>query len=136
MRLALAIVWLCPAVIAGCGEVYEAGPPTTAPASQMAHLTSAERDSVGDYEAAIVDYCRRRALGLTDPGERPSVAQQARAIDAVDELVAIAGEKPGAEIGPGVELSLFLSDLTENLEGANCDPEIVARLSAGLETLP
>ncbi|MGH2819111.1 MAG: hypothetical protein ACRDJ5_00505, partial [Actinomycetota bacterium] len=86
--------------------------------------------------ASIVDYCRRRALSLTDPDRRPTVRQQAEAFRAIDDLVALAGEKPRARVRRGVDVSLFLGDLTENLEGANCDPQILARLREGLATLP
>ena len=88
------------------------------------------------FTPPIVDYCRRRALGLTDPQKRPTAGQQASALEAVDAMLGLAGEKPDAKVGQGVEVSLFLGDLTENLEGSNCDPLIVGRLQQGLASLP
>ena len=122
--------------LAGCGDDEDAAGTTTTSAGASAELTSAERDLVSDSEAAIVDYCRRRALGLTDADKRPTAGQQARALEAVDAMVGLAGDKPKAEVRRGVEVSLFLGDLTENLEGSNCDPLIVGRLQQGLASLP
>jgi hypothetical protein len=34
-----------------------------------------------------------------------------------------------------VEVRLFVGDLAENLEGANCDPTIVEHLDAGLSSI-
>jgi hypothetical protein len=121
------------AVLAGCGEDDDFA--STA-ATSPGELTASERDLLADSEAAIVDYCRRRALALTDPEKRPTAAQHARALDAVDATIGLARERPEAEVMPGVEVSLFLGDLTENLQGSNCDPQIVARLDAGLASLP
>ena len=133
-RLLVIGALLAATVLAGCGEDEDLASTTTT--SSPAELTGSERDLLADSEAAIVDYCRRRALGLTDSDERPTAAQQARALDAVDAMMGLAREKPEAEVMPGVEVSLFLGDLTENLQGSNCDPQIVARLDAGLASLP
>jgi hypothetical protein len=127
-------VWLC-AALGACGGDEEDAATTTPPGSPAA-LTRAERDLVGDSESAIVEYCRRRALALTDPAKRPTAAQQADAIEAVDALIALAQRKPQARVKPRVEVRLFVGDLTENLEGANCDPLILGRLQEGLATLP
>jgi hypothetical protein len=122
--------------LAGCGDGEESAPPTEVPATDARRLTPAERDLVEDSEEAIVAYCRRAALALTRPGKRPTVDQQARALEAVDELIALAAEKPAARTEPGGDVRLFVGDLAENLQGSNCDPIIVARLDAGLATLP
>jgi hypothetical protein len=121
-------------VLAGCGEDDDLTSTTTT--SAAGGLTSSERDLLVDSEDAIVDYCRRRALALTDPQKRPTAGQQASALEAVDAMVSLASEKPDAKVGQGVEVSLFLGDLTENLEGSNCDPLIVGRLQQGLASLP
>jgi hypothetical protein len=121
---------------AGCGDSEDGPAAATTVSGDPTALTKAERDQVREDEAAIVRYCRARALALSEPDERPSVAEQSRALEAVDALVALAAAKPEAEVRPGVALSLFLGDLTENLEGANCDPQILARLDAGLATVP
>jgi hypothetical protein len=125
--------------LAACGaDAGEEAPPptTTAPASQDRHLTAGERRFLGESEARIVSYCQRVALGLTEPEKKPTVGQQARALEAVDGLVALAREKPSARVSPGVDVGLFLGDLAENLEGSNCDPAIIARIDQGLASLP
>jgi len=121
--------------LAACGDDGEPeGEPTTAePGSRK--LSSAERNLVLESESAIVSYCRKRALALTDPSKRPTVAQQARALDGVDALIELARVKPMAKLRSGVGVRLFLGDLAENLEGVNCDPAIVARLDEGLAQL-
>jgi hypothetical protein len=127
-------VTLCVA-LAACGGNGEDAATTTSPEAPGA-LTHAERDLVRDSESAIVEYCRRRALALTDPAKRPTAAQQADAIEAVDALISLAERKPQAQVRPRVEVRLFVGDLTENLEGSNCDPLILGRLQQGLASLP
>jgi hypothetical protein len=122
---------------AGCGEGEDDSASTAAaPSDPAAPLTAAERDALDRGEAAILRYCRARALSLTDPDERPTVGKQARALEAVDAMVALASEKPAARVGPRVDLLLYLGDLAEDLEGSNCDPQIVTRLDEGLAALP
>lgn len=134
-RLAAAGLALATIALASCGDGEEAAP-TTEVTADARRLTATDRDLVGDSEKAIVAYCRRAALGLTDPGKRPTVDQQARALEAVDALIELAGEKPAARLRPGVDVRLFIGDLAENLQGSNCDPNIIARLDQGLATLP
>ena len=130
--LALSAVAAC-----GCGDGGTAGEERTAqPAGSAARLTADDRRLVAESDTAIQIYCRKRALALTDPEKRPTVGQQARALEAVDALVALAREKPAARLRPGIDVRLFVGDLTENLEGSNCDPQIVARLHEGLSSLP
>jgi hypothetical protein len=124
---------------AGCGDDEPAAPEsatTTTTASQGQRLTAADRDRIRRSEAAILDYCERAAVTATGTAEPPSARRQAGALEAVDELVALAGEKPDATLRAGVDLRLFVGDLTENLQGANCDPAIVSRLEAGLAAIP
>lgn len=134
-RAALA-TGLCALALAGCGSDDEPKGPATTTAASAQRLTADERARVRDSERAIVSYCRRAKIGATGTGRAPTVAQQARALEAVDELVALAAAKPDAEVAKGVETSLFVGDLTENLQGSNCDAAIVARLEAGLATVP
>jgi hypothetical protein len=117
---------------AGCGDDGV----TTTPAPEGGELTAAERKLVEESEAAIVDYCAQRALGLTDPDKRPTAGQQAQALEAVDALIDLTARKPDAKVTPSSEMALFVGDLTENLEGSNCDPLIVGRLQEGLASLP
>jgi hypothetical protein len=116
----------------GCGGSGDEDVGTTSTPSDPTALTGAERDALADDEASILEYCRARALSLTNPDKRPTVGQQARALEAVDALVALAAEKPAARVERQVDLGLYLGDLAENLEGSNCDPQIVARLEQGL----
>jgi hypothetical protein len=130
--LALAAITL-----AACGDGEE--PTSTAEATTTARpgpLTTEERNLVEDSEQAIVAYCRRSALALTRPRKRPTVNQQSRALEAVDALLELASEKPDARLSAGADVRLFVGDLTENLEGANCDPGVIARLDQGLAALP
>ena len=124
----------------GCGDegstTTAPSEPTTAEAPAPQRLSGADRDRVRRSEAAILGYCERAALAATGTGEAPSARQRARALDAVDDLVALAGDEPDAILRAGVDLRLFVGDLTEDLQGANCDPEIVTRLDAGLASIP
>ena len=92
LTLAAAAVLALPA--AGCGDSEDEPAAPTTVSGDPAALTKAERDQVSEDEAAIVRYCRARALALSEPDERPSVAQQSRALEAVDALVALAPPKP------------------------------------------
>jgi hypothetical protein len=123
--------------LGACGggdeETGTAEPTTTAVGEP---LTAAERKLVEDSEGAIIAYCNRAAVAVTGTAEPPTAKQRRRAFDAVDDLVALAGEKPGARVARGVDVELFLGDLAENLQGANCDPAVVSRIDAGLAALP
>jgi hypothetical protein len=123
---------------AGCGDdeptTDQTEPTTTAPVAQR--LTASDRERVRRSEAAILAYCERAAVAATGAREPPSARRRAAALDAVDDLVAVARAKPDATVKPGVDLRLFVGDLTENLQGANCDPAIVARLDTGLASIP
>jgi hypothetical protein len=110
--------------------------PSTAQAPAPQRLSAADRDRIRRSEAAILGYCERAAVAAAGTGEGPSARQRARALDAVDDLVSLAGDEPDAILKAGVDLRLFVGDLTEDLQGANCDPEIVTRLDAGLASIP
>ena len=129
-RLLTAVVAAVGALAAGCGD--SGGDVTTTTSAGAARLTAAEREQLRRDEAAIVRYCSARALALADPAKRPTVAQQARALEAVDRIVAVAVESPEIEVKPKVDARLYAGDLIENLEGSNCDPLILGRLEQGL----
>lgn len=129
--LALAAITL-----AACGDGEEPTSPAEITTTRPGPLTAEQRKLVESSEQAIVAYCRRSALALTRPRKRPTVNQQSRALEAVDALLELAREKPDARLGAGVDVRLFVSDLTENLEGSNCDPGVIARLDQGLAALP
>jgi hypothetical protein len=134
---AAALVAVGAVAVGACGggdeENGTAEPPTTAAGEP---LTAAERKLVGDWEETIIAYCNRAAVAVTGTAEPPTAKQRQRAFDAVDDLVALAEEKPGARVARGVDVELFLADLAENLQGANCDPAVIGRIDAGLASLP
>ena len=135
--LALALACATPA-LAGCGGGSDE--PTTfreQSPSSVSKLTGEEERLVERSERTITLYCKKRARALTDPSRRPTVGEQARALEAVDALAGLAGAKPGAELRPGLDVRTYLGDIAENLEGANCDPQIIDRIDLGLaETAP
>ena len=117
----------------GCGG-EEDSPEEAAP--RPVGLTAEERRSAAAYERRIQAHCGRVARSLVDPVAAPTPRQEERAFAAADALLALAAEKPTAPIGPGQDLRLFVSDVTENLEGSNCDPRMIARLEQGLAGIP
>jgi hypothetical protein len=125
--------------LAGCGG--DAGSSTgistttvVTPAPQR--LNASERRLIADSEGAIEVYCRRSTLALVKPRRRPTSAQQERAFESVDKLIALAQEKPAALVRREVDVRLLLSDLAEDLEGSNCDPAIISRIDQGLAGIP
>jgi len=142
---------------AGCGGDESAGQPApatepagqlapaTAPAEQpspvakpaeAARLTGEERRLVSVYDRRIQAHCVRVTRALVEPRAAPTRAQEERAFAAADALLALAAEKPNAPLGAGQDLRLLVSDVTENIEGSNCDPRMIARLEQGLASLP
>jgi hypothetical protein len=129
------VVWTCAVGLGACGGADDGSTgPRTATARQR--LTAAERGQMRRAERTIAYYCRRRALAVAEPDKTPTAGLHARAFRAVDHLIELAARKPGARVSRGVDVKLFLGDLTENLQGSNCDPALVARLEQGLATLP
>lgn len=134
---------------AGCGDEEKSAPPaptttagstptTTAGQSPRgrARLTGEERRLLTIYDRRIEAHCIRVGRSLVNPRAAPSPRQQERAFAAADALIALAAEKPTAPLGAGQDTRLFLSDTIENLEGSNCDPRMIARLSEGLAQIP
>ena len=124
----------------GCGEEGSEGQSAPAPAGRepaaQSRLTGEERRLLRTYEGLIATYCVRVARSLVEPQAGPTPKQEDRAFAAVDDLVALAGRKPTAPVGPGQDLRLFVSDVAENLEGSNCDPRLILRLEKGLSSIP
>ena len=110
----------------GCGDSPDAAPP------QPQKLTADERRLLVTYEGRIQQHCVRVARSLVDPARAPTPAQEQRAFAAADDLAALVGRKPRAEVDVGQDLRLYLSDVIENLEGSNCDPRMIARLEGWL----
>lgn len=133
MRLALLLALATTLLLtAACGDDPPQEPASPAPAT----LTAQERRLVGSYESEIEAHCVRVAQSLVDPDAAPSPRQEDAAFAAADDLVALAAAKPTAPYGPGQDLRLFVSDVIENLEGANCDPRMLGRLEQGLAEIP
>lgn len=133
---ALLIVLVAAGVAAGC---HEQEPETAAPpadAGPPPRLTAAERRALRVAEGRIETHCVQIARSIVDRDARPSPAEEARAFAAADDFIALARAKPTAELDVGQDLRLFLGDVIENLEGANCDPRMIARLEKGLSTIP
>jgi len=78
----------------------------------------------------------RVARSLTDPADAPKPAQVQRAFAAADAFIALARKKPTAPLDVGLDVRLHLSDVVENLEGANCDPRMTYYLERGLSSIP
>ena len=130
---AAALAALACVLVAGCGEGD--GAQTSSPEPAVQSLTRAERQLLERSESQLAAYCSRRVSPSGKP-QAPSPRERARALAAVAELVALGARKPGAEVETGVDLRLALGDLVENLEGANCDPAVIARLTEGLAGIP
>jgi hypothetical protein len=124
-------------VACGGGDDDGTEPPTaTTPAAEREALTAAERDLVQRSERTVRAYCARFAAASLGEGRSPSGPKQVRATEALDRLIALAREKPAAEVGAGADLGLFLGDLAEDFEGLNCDPRLLQRVERGLAELP
>ena len=122
--------------VSGCGDdpVPRVSAPTATP--PPSRLTVAERRELRELEGRISTHCVRVARSLTDPANGPTRAQVDRAFAAADAFVALAREKPTAPLDVGLDVRLHLSDVVENLEGANCDPRMTGYLERGLSSIP
>jgi hypothetical protein len=127
-------VLLCGALIAACGGEPSESPDRQAQANLR--VTASERQMIEAYDSRIATHCVRVSRGLVDPQAGPSPRQTRGAFNAARRLLALASEKPGAPLGAGQDLRLFVSDVIENLEGSNCDPRMIALLASGLAEIP
>lgn len=102
---------------------------------EPARLTPAEVRTVRSAQEAVRVYCaaklRALATGATVPPEPLS-----RARSAVGRLGDLAEAKPEAEVGDGASVRLALGDIAEDLEGTNCDQDLVELIEARLAALP
>ena len=128
MLLRRLVMVLFAVVLAACGEE---NPPPAPP-----RLTDAERRQLQVLEGRIETHCVRVAQSLVDPEAAPTPREEAEAFKAADDLVTLAERKPTAPVDVGQDVRLLLSDVTENLEGSNCDPRMIARLERGLARIP
>jgi hypothetical protein len=136
VRRALATVaGLSLLAIPACGDDSPSTATTTTSGAAAKRLTAAEQSLVTDSERAVQRYCGRLALAAIGQGQPPSPSEQGRAFAATDRLIELARRKPAAPTG-GLAMGLFLGDLAEDLEGANCDQRLVERIDQALATLP
>jgi hypothetical protein len=138
MRRALAVaLGLGLLALGACGGDGSSGPAGTGPApTQARRLNTGEQQLVARSNRIVERYCAKLALSVTGQRRRPSAEEQARAFAATDRLIELVREKPAARLETGEGLALFLGDLTEDLEGSNCDPRLVQRLDQALAALP
>ena len=136
-RLLPAVV-LCAVAVAGCGD---SGSSAADDEASSVETTSVEQVSgpparvIRRTQTAVGAYCGRVAAGLRE-GRGPTPADFERVSSAIDQLVALAAQRPQARDPLGTTPRLALGDIAENLEGANCDPRLVERIDAALATLP
>ena len=123
-------------VAGGCHDQEPRTGTATPEATPEVHLSAAEKRRIRALEGRIGTHCVQVAQSLVDPDARPSPAEEAAAFKAADDLVALARAKPTALFDVGQDLRLLVGDVIENLEGANCDPRMVARLERGFATIP
>jgi hypothetical protein len=137
MRLALAAaVGLSLVAVASCGDGGSPKTASTPDGENSKRLTPAEQARVNRSERTVQRYCGKLALSLTGQRRPPSVQEQARAFAATDDLIELARSKPAAPVESGADMRLFLGDLAEDLEGANCDQRLVQMIDLALATLP
>jgi hypothetical protein len=131
-------VVLCAAALAGCGD---SGSSSGDEETSSVETTTVEQVSgpparvIRRAQTAVDTYCRRVAEALGE-GRGPTPADFERVSSAIDQLVALAAQRPQATDPIGTTPRLALGDIAENLEGANCDPRLVERIDAALATLP
>jgi hypothetical protein len=106
------------------------GPPDYRP------LAGAKLTEVRRIEQRVQDYCLQVGRSLGHSGHAPSRAELQAVLSGIDRLAELARQNPYAVLPTGADLRLTLGDIAENLEGANCSPEVQARISQVLAELP
>jgi hypothetical protein len=122
-------VLLTALLLLGCGGDGSSSP-------DEKRLSAAERSEVMRSQRAISTYCRRLRLYVVGRRGPPAQADTERAYGAVDQLVAIAREKPEAEASGQPSMRQLLGAIAEDLEGTNCSTELVRLIDQGLASLP
>jgi hypothetical protein len=140
----LASLLACTAVAAAfpaCGDGgSSAGGTTTVERpspSPPAPLSAPQQAAVRGTQRRIQSYCRDLVLFLERRRRAPTTSETARTYDAVDRLVAIARAEPRAtHPETGRTVRELLGDISEDLQGSNCAPNVIERIERGLATLP
>ena len=113
-------------MVVSCGD----GSSTDSP------LSAQERSRVQGALVAVNEYCRQLGRYFSRRGSAPTNSATAAAREGVDEITALAGEKPAVEYRPGQTLRELIADTAENLEGSNCTGPLLTRLEQALASLP
>ena len=130
-------VVLCAVALAACGD---SGSSAEEEASSV-ETTTVEQVSgpparvIRRAQTAVDTYCGRVAEALGE-GRGPTPADFERVSSAIDQLVALAAQRPQATDPIGTTPRLALGDIAENLEGSNCDSRLVERIDVALASLP
>jgi hypothetical protein len=102
---------------------------------EPAVLSPVEVRTVRSAREAVLAYCAAKLKASTD---RTAVDPRShtRALSALEQLGSLAEAKPEAEVGDGASVRLALGDIAENLEGTNCDQDLVELIEGRLAALP
>jgi hypothetical protein len=99
-------------------------------------LSAAEDSVVARSQTSLRGYCRILALYLAGKRAAPTDTDTREVDDALEQLIALAREKPDARAKNEETLRLVLSDMAEDLEGSNCSGSFQQKLDAALAALP
>jgi hypothetical protein len=121
--------------LAACGD-DDGGESAGTVRDGEATLSRPEIRTIRAAQAEVAGYCARQARALAGQAPAPSPRDLEAVTEALDELGALAEEKPEAETPDGASVRLALGDIAENLEGTNCDPRLVERIDTILAGLP
>ena len=99
-------------------------------------LSAGEQSAIRDAQTEIHSYCRELVLYVGRRRGPPTASETNRAYGAVDDLVAIARDKPLMQTQSGRTVRELLGDLAEDLEGSNCAENVVERIDQARATLP
>ncbi len=97
-------------------------------------LAPAELRVVRGTQQKVREYCSKRLDELARR-RSPATVNPTPVRRALDQLAALAQRKPEAETPDGASVRLALGDIAEDLEGTNCDSQLVARIDALLAEL-
>jgi hypothetical protein len=104
--------------------------------TEAQRLSAREQTVVSDAQRAIRSHCRQIALFVSRRGSQPSSSQTERTFRAVDNLIALARQKPDPLYQGREDLRDLLNDMAEDLDGTNCSPPLLDRIEEGLRTVP
>lgn len=134
---ALLIAYLLPvlviAALSGCGD--DDGESEARTFDEPSALSAEETRTVREAQRRVRSYCRAKLTALTTGGALDPEAF-ARASAALMRLGELAEAEPEAQLHDGTEVRLALGDIAEDLEGTNCDQDLVEMIEARLAELP